>query len=179
MQLFKSGCPSGGTVDLLIETYELPPQLVIFGFSPIAQAIAAQGDMLGYRVATPDDAEVFGERERTFTGDDLSSLDISENDFVVVASQGKGDLLALRAAVECPAKHISMVASKRKAGVLMEKLIAEGLPSDRVARLKAPAGLDLGGIDPQEIGVSVMAEIIQWRNAERAEQTPREEDGAM
>ena len=85
----------------------------------------------------------------------------------------------LRAAVESPAQHISMVASKRKAGVLIEKLVAEGLPSERVSRLKAPAGLDLGGIDPQEIGVSVMAEIVQWRNADRASQAPREEDLPM
>lgn len=179
VQLFKSGCPSGGTVDLLIETYELPPQLVIFGYSPIAQAIAAQGTILGYRVAIPDDAEHKGDDVGTFTGADLSPLDLAENDFVVVASQGKGDLGALRAAVESPAQHVSMVASKRKAGVLIEKLVAEGLPSERVARLKAPAGLDLGGIDPQEIGVSVMAEIIQWRNAASAAQAPIEEDMPM
>lgn len=179
VQLFKSGCPSGGTVDLLIETYELPPRLVIFGHSPIAQAIAAQGTVLGYRVAIQDSAEHEGEDVRTFTGADLSPLDLAENDFVVVASQGKGDLAALRAALESRADRVSMVASKRKARVLVDKLIAEGVLADRVARLKAPAGLDLGGIDPQEIGVSVMAEIIQWRNSDKAFQAPHEEDMPM
>jgi xanthine dehydrogenase accessory factor len=62
-----------------------------------------------------------------------------------------------------------MVASRRKATTLLDRLRAEGLPEDRLARLKSPAGIDLGGIDPQEIAVSVTAELVAWRNAARAE----------
>ncbi|MDT8344119.1 MAG: XdhC family protein [Thermohalobaculum sp.] len=163
VQLYRSGCPSGGTVDLLIEAYSLPPQLVIFGATPIARAIAQHGALMGYRVALPEGAAAPAE-VHSFTPADLSAL--QAEDFVVVASQGQGDLAALRAALDSPARHVSMVASRIKAAALTDRLAAEGMAPERLARLKSPAGLDLGGIDPHEIAVSVIAEIVRWRNAQ-------------
>ncbi|MCL5778362.1 XdhC family protein [Limibaculum sp. FT325] len=161
VQLYRSGCPSGGTADILIEPYSLPPQLVIFGASPIARAITAHGLLMGYRVAVTGAEATDG--ARAVAPEDLARLD--EGDFVVVASQGQGDLAALRAALASPARHVAMVASRVKAAALTERLAAEGMSADRIARLKSPAGLDLGGIDPHEIAVSVIAEIVRWRNA--------------
>ncbi|MBK0399475.1 XdhC family protein [Limibaculum sp. M0105] len=161
--LYRSGCPSGGTVDILIEAYSLPPQLVIFGASPIAQAIASHGVLMGYRVAMAEDAGA-PEGVRLFPAADPAALGIGADDFVVVASQGQNDLAALRAALDSPARHVAMVASRIKAKALTDRLAAEGMPADRIARLKSPAGLDLGGIDPHEIAVSVIAEIVRWRN---------------
>jgi xanthine dehydrogenase accessory factor len=168
-QVYKSGCPSGGTMDLLIEPYELPPMLVIFGNTPISRALAAHGALAGYRVVVPEAMTLAADVAR-FDGMDLSPLGVGERDFVVVASQGQQDLAALRAAIESPARRVSMVASHRKAGVLCGKLAAAGVPADRIARLKSPAGLDLHGIDPQEIALSVMAEIVLWRNMDRKSQ---------
>ena len=82
----------------------------------------------------------------------------------IVAAQGKGDLDALRAALLSPAAYVAMVASSRKARTLLDRLRAEGIDEALLARLKSPAGLDLGGIDPEEIAVSVIAEIVQTRN---------------
>ncbi|MDJ0628951.1 MAG: XdhC family protein [Rhodobacter sp.] len=172
-QVFKSGCPSGGTVDLLIEPYKQPPRLVIFGDTPISRAIAAHADLAGLRVFVPEGVKAPMPLAERFDPAATGIPPLSSCDFVVVASQGKGDLDALRAAVNSPAHRISMVASRRKAEVLQNKLIAEGLPDPRVRRLKSPAGLDLKGVDPHEIALSVIAEIVLWRNMDNAGQSYR------
>ena len=176
-QVFKSGCPSGGTVDLLIEPYTLPPMLVILGNSPISRAIAAHGALAGYRVAVTESMATDTATLR-FDGIDLTGLTITQKDFVVVASQGAKDLAALRAAISTDANRVSMVASRRKAAALCDKLLAEGIDADRIARLKSPAGLDIKGVDPQEIAVSVIAEIILWRNSDRIQQEAHDEQTA-
>ena len=108
---------------------------------------------MGYRLAAGGDAALDG---------------IAEADFVIVAAQGMRDLDALRAALLSPAAHVAMVASRRKAATLVAKLRAEGVEEARLSRLKSPAGIDLGGIDPEEIALSVVAEIVRLRNARRA-----------
>ena len=165
-QVFKSGCPSGGTVDVLIEPYELPPMLVIFGNTPISRSLAAHADLAGFRVAVPEDADCPVEATR-FAGTELSVLPLAPGDFVVVASQGTRDLASLRAAVESPADRISMIASRRKADALKAKLAEAGVEADKIARLKSPAGIDINAIDPQEIALSILAELVLWRNADR------------
>jgi len=174
-QVYKSGCPSGGTVDVLIEPYALPPQLVILGNTPISRAIAAHGALAGYRVVAPAEM-AFADAHRAFEGLELGPIE--RDDFVVVASQGAQDLAALRAALETPAKRVSMVASRRKAQALCTKLLDQGMPEPRLAALKSPAGLDLKAIDPQEIALSVLAEIILWRNTDRESKGDRDEHSA-
>lgn len=158
MQSYRSGCPSGGTVDLLIEPYLHPPRLVVFGRTPIARAIAAHGALAGFRVFATEPAEGVAAVEP----DALGALGVEPRDFVVVASQGDGDLACLKAALESPAERVSMVASRRKAEVLKGRLAAQGVDA---ARLKSPAGLDIGAVDPHEIALSVLAEIVFWRAA--------------
>lgn len=153
-QVYRSGCPSGGTVDLLIEPYELPPRLVIFGETPIAEALAAHGELAGYRVMR---AEGLG--------------DVEARDFVVVASQGAQDRACLKAALQSPARRVSMVASRKKAAALADRLVSDGMDPGQVARLKAPAGLDIGAVDPAEIALSVLAEIVAWRRKDRGQLT--------
>lgn len=166
-QVFRSGCPSGGTVDLLLEPYELPPMLVIFGDTPISHALATHAALAGYRLALPEGVDG-PEAAARFAETDLAPLALGPRDFVVVASQGTQDLACLRAALESPARRVAMVASRRKAETLCAKLAAAGLPQAQIARLKSPAGLDIHAIDPQEIALSVLAEIILWRNEDRA-----------
>ena len=84
-----------------------------------------------------------------------------------MASQGNQDLASLRAALESPADRVSMIASRRKASALCAKLSDAGMTPETLARLKAPAGLNIGAIDPHDIALSVLAEIITWRNAAR------------
>ena len=165
--LHKSGCPSGGTIELLIEPYSQPPVVVVSGASPVAVAIGRIAHVTGYRVlhaALAEDHGLIPDATRIVKGYDLAPLDLTEQDFVIVAAQGKRDLDALRAALLSPAAYVAMVASGRKAQALLDRLRAEGIDQALLARLKSPAGLDLGGIDPEEIAVSVIAEIVQTRN---------------
>lgn len=173
VETFKSGCPSGGTVDLLVEPYQLAPRLVIFGESPIAAALAAHADLMGLRVCVA--FENPHENYTRFDPDDLDALGIEDRDFVVIASQGKGDGAALGAALNSAARRVSMVASKRKARVLSDKLISGGMDPKRVAQLKAPAGIHIHAVDPHEIALSVLAEVILWRNIDKSHETSHDE----
>jgi len=171
MALHKSGCPSGGTIDLLIEPYAPPPRVVVAGASPVAAAIARVAAVTGYRIchaALAEDHGLIPEAAQVVDGFDLTPLELTEQDFVVVAAQGKRDLDALRSALMSPAAYVGMVASRRKARTLLDRLHAEGMPEAQRGRLKSPAGLDLGGVDPEEIAVSVIAEIVQTRNRRRS-----------
>lgn len=165
--LYKSGCPSGGTVDILIEPWSPPMTLLVLGAGPVAAALARHGRLMGWRIAHACAAGDEGAVEADVVAPDfaLAGLDLRAGDVAVVAAQGKADAQALRAALACPAGHVAMVASRRKARALSERLRAEGVDPARLARLKAPAGLDLGGVDPEEIAVSIVAEIVQRRAA--------------
>jgi xanthine dehydrogenase accessory factor len=164
-ELHRSGCPSGGTVDVLIEPYGPAPLVVVLGETPVAAAIVRQARLLGYRTAAP---EGVGPADRALGDLDLGALGLRPQDFVIVAAQGRRDMDCLRAALGSPAEHVAMVASRRKAAALVGRLRDEGAEPAALARLKSPAGLDLGGVDPAEIALSVVAEIVQVRNARRA-----------
>ncbi|MES0828298.1 XdhC family protein [Ruegeria sp. SCP11] len=177
VQTFKSGCPSGGTVDLLVEPYQHAPRLVIFGESPIATALAAHAALAGFRVCVSEGAETDGNLQR-FTSETIGDLGIEARDFVVVASQGQGDVAALAAALQTDAARVSMVASRRKAETLTSKLITQGLDPVRAAQLKSPAGLDIHAIDPHEIAVSILAEVVLWRNSDKSKRESHDEKRA-
>ena len=152
-----SGCPSGGTIDLLIEAYRLPPRLVVIGDTPIAKAIMDIGAHLRFRMSIC--ADVLEDIGR----ENIEPL--NEEDMVIVASQGQGDRAALSAALGCGAGRVALIASRKKADFLRERLREDGILEDHIARIKAPAGLDIGGVDPPEIAVSILAEMIEWSRA--------------
>ena len=167
-ELHRSYCPSGGTVDLFLEPMRRPPRLVICGASPVAAALAELAPRLGLRVAVaalPEDQAAIGEARERILGFDLAPLGVTAEDWVVVATQGKRDREALAAALASAAAYVALVGSRRKAEALSAQLRAQGLSEDRLARLKAPAGLDIGGIEPAEIALSILAEIVAQRRA--------------
>ncbi|HEV2550484.1 MAG TPA: XdhC family protein [Stellaceae bacterium] len=168
-ELHRSACPSGGTVDLFVEPLRRAPRLIVCGASPVALALADLGRRLGYRIAVAalaDDQGLFGEADERVSGFDLSSLAIIADDWIAVATQGKRDREALAAALASGANYVAFVGSRRKAQVLSRQIREQGvLSEDRIARLKAPAGLDIHAIEPAEIALSIMAEIIARRRA--------------
>lgn len=170
--LYGSGCPSGGTVEILIEPFAPPMTLAILGSGPVAHALAQVARPMGWRLlhAAPasDDGRV--EADARLDGFDLSGAGLGEGDVVVVAAQGGGDRAALRAALESPAAHVALVASRRKAATLVARLHADGVPEAVTARLEAPAGLDLGGVDPEEIAVAIVAGIVRRKARRRAQE---------
>jgi len=167
-ELHKSSCPSGGTVDIFVEPMRPSPRLVVCGASPVAVAVADLGRRMGYRIvaaAVADDLEVFDHDDQHVAGFDLSTVTVESGDYVVVATQGKRDREALTAALGTSAAYVAFVGSKRKAETLRGQIAAQGMAPERLARLKAPAGLDIHGIEPEEIALSIIAEIVARRRA--------------
>jgi len=167
-ELHKSSCPSGGTVDIFVEPMRPAPQLVVCGASPVAIAVADLGRRLGYRIvvaALADEHAAFAEEDQKISGFNLAEIGVAAEDYVVVATQGRRDREALAAALGTDARYVAFVGSRRKAEVLKAQIAEQGLAAERIARLKAPAGLDIHGIEPEEIALSILAEIVACRRA--------------
>lgn len=164
-------CPSKGTMDIFVEPVLPHPSLVILGASPVALSLAAQARGLGYHVTLAAPSADLGHApsvDALIDGYRLAELNEAKR-FVVVSTQGKGDEAALRAAVSTDATYHAFVGSRRKMAALRAKLIAEGVDAAAIDRVKAPAGLDLGAITPEEIAMSVLAEItLERRRGQRA-----------
>jgi xanthine dehydrogenase accessory factor len=158
-------CPSQGTMDIFVEPVLPHPSLVIFGASPVALSLAAQARQLGYHVtlaAPAADRPAAVEADAVIDGFALGELHQAKR-FVVVSTQGKGDEAALRAALAIDAAYHAFVGSRRKMAALREKLVSQGVTPAALDCVKAPAGLDLGAITPEEIAMSILAEITQAR----------------
>jgi len=169
-ELHRSFCPSGGTVDLFLEPMRPAPRIVLCGASPVALALADLAPRLGYRLALaalPEDHAQFPAIVPRVPGFDLAPLVVTAEDWLVVATQGKRDRDALAAALVSDAAYVAFVGSRRKAESLLAELRAKSaIPPDRLARLKAPAGLDIHGIEPAEIALSILAEITTRRRSD-------------
>ena len=165
-------CPSKGTMDVFVEPVLPHPSLVILGVSPVALSLATQARQLGYHVtlaAPAADLSATPDADMLIDGYQLGELHQARR-FIVVSTQGKGDEAALRVAVSTEAAYHAFVGSRRKMAALREKLIAEGIDATAINRIKAPAGLDLGAITPEEIAMSILAEItIERRRGQRGE----------
>ena len=178
IELHKSACPSGGTVEIFIEAMLPPPQLILLGGSPVAVGVAELAQRLGFSltlIAPEEQQAQVQEADRRLTSYDMAGLTLSEASFVVVATQGRRDREALAAALRSPARYVAFVGSRKKAEVLSAQLIEQGLPQVDVARLKAPAGLDIGAIGPEEIALSILAEITGLRRRGARDQNDAEE----
>ena len=145
----RNGCPSKGSVDIFVEPCLPLPQLVILGASPVAKALAALAPQFHWGVTTelPENGAA-GQRQ-----------------VIVIATQGQGDMDALRASLEQPALHVGFVGSARKFETLAAKLIDGGCDAERVNGVKAPAGLNIGAVSPEEIALSILAGLVEIRRA--------------
>jgi xanthine dehydrogenase accessory factor len=163
-------CPSKGTMDIFVEPVLPHPSLIILGASPVALSLAAQARQLGYHVALAAhaaDLTSVPDADVVVDGFEPSFLNNARR-FVVVSTQGKGDEAALKQALAIEATYHAFVGSKRKMAALRDKLIAIGLDPAAIDRVKAPAGLDLGAITPEEIAMSILAEItLERRRGQR------------
>ena len=158
-------CPSQGTMDIFIEPVLPRPELVVMGASPVAVTLAETAGSFGYdvTVATPaGDHESFTGVERLIDGFALPCT--GRRRFIIVSTQGAGDEPALAAALAAQADQVAFVGSRRKAQSLTAKLREKGVAEDRLAALKAPAGLDIGAVTPEDIALSILAELVAWRS---------------
>ena len=143
---FGMSCHSGGTLELFIDPVVVAPTLAVLGDSPVAHALADLAPRVGFSVEHLSNTEAFS--------------NLSARTPVVVATQGRGDLPALRAALAATATTTWFVASSRKASVLKDNLRTAGHDSAAVEAIIAPAGTPIGAQTPEEIALSVLAAVI-------------------
>jgi xanthine dehydrogenase accessory factor len=157
-------CQSEGALEVYVEPVLPQPQLVAIGRSPAAKALAALAAGLGWRSLAVDDGGDPADHPgagRVVTTLDLAGVD--ERSFVVVATQGHYDEDALERALATPAAYVGLVASRKRADSVLGYLRDRGVDEDALARVHAPAGLDLGHVGTDEIGVAILAEIVQLK----------------
>jgi xanthine dehydrogenase accessory factor len=166
----KNMCPSQGTMDIFVEPVLPRPQVVICGSSPVAVAVAdlARRSDFAVTVCAPTaEQTAFAEADRRIEGFALP-VDEAAARYVVVSTQGRGDEAALAAALAVDVDYVAFVGSRKKAEALKAALAKRGVAAERLARLKAPAGIDLGAITPEEIAISILAEVVAVRRGKDA-----------
>ncbi|WP_436636874.1 XdhC family protein [Microbaculum sp. FT89] len=165
VELHTSSCPSGGTVDIFFEPMRQAARLVVCGASPVATTLATIAVAMGYRTivaAREEDLDRFSGIDETRADFDLGTLDLGDRDAVVVATQGKRDREALKAALSSGAGYVGIVGSRRKIAKLLDQVGPEASAAAKAA-LHGPAGLDIGAIEPEEIALSILGEIVKVR----------------
>jgi xanthine dehydrogenase accessory factor len=165
-------CHSGGTVDIFIEPVLAAARLVVFGVSPVARAVAQLGKAMGYLVDVVDPEAHPAElphADRVFT--ELAAAELRQGPavaYAVVASMGECDEDAVAAALAMRPAYLGVVASRKRFAILRQTLLDRGVSAHALDAIRSPAGLDLGGRQPEEVALSILAEIVQHKHAARA-----------
>lgn len=156
-------CPSRGSMEIFIEPVLCEPELVILGASPVARVLASMAQSFAFKLtcACEDPSLWEGSGIDAISYDDLAES--HDHRFVVVSTQGSGDTDALQKALSIQSKLVSFVGSPRKTEHLKDKLRALDISAPQIDSIKGPAGLDIGGVTPQEIALSILAELVALR----------------
>lgn len=161
------GMPCGGMMDVYIEPVVPQPTLLVAGHGRLAEILAALGHLMNFAVIVHDpsaDPAAFPNAERVINKDfDLAETRIDARTFVVIATLHKNDHLWLEKALNSDAGYVALVASAHRSKLVLDYLRLEGMPEDKLRRVWAPAGLDLGAATPEEIALSVISQIIMLR----------------
>ena len=161
-------CQSEGALEVYVEPVLPQPHLVVIGRSPAVGTLASMANALGWRTVVVDEggvAEDYPVADRVFTSLDLSAADVTERSVIVVATQGHYDEAALEAALATRAPYVGLVSSARRAEAVLGYLRDRGVSGGQLARVHAPAGLDLGKVAHEEIAVAILAELVKERAA--------------
>ncbi len=169
---FPMTCHSGGSVDIYIEPVLPAPRLVVFGASPTGRSLARLGKALGYAVDAVDpsaDPTTFPEADRVFSQIDAAPLRQKSGAAgpwlcAVVATLGQWDEDGIRAALALAPNYLGVVASRTRFAVIRQTLEASGIAEEALATIRNPAGLDINAELPEEVALSVLAEIVQTRH---------------
>lgn len=160
--------------EIFVEGFTGPPTLVLLGGGHVNRAVSRLGSSLGFRICVVDDRVEFANKERfpeaeTLVVSDycreLENVPVDSNTYIVVATRGhRYDDLALAAAIKTPARYIGLLGSKRKTLEIYKNLLRNKAPLERLQHVYAPIGLNIGAMAPEELAVSIMAEVIMVRN---------------
>ena len=175
----RSGAPPAATLTrdgrFMEERLTQAPRVLVFGAGHVGAAIARGAAAAGFRVVVIDDraeyadASRFGDGVAVLTGDVEAALlhyPLTAADAVVIATRGhRNDALILERVAASPASYVGLLGSKRKKAVITKALATAGVPATSLKRVRVPVGLAIGAVTPEEIAVSVVAELIAWRRA--------------
>ena len=154
---YNMSCHSGGTLDIFVEPVLPKPHVLIMGRSPVGRTLASLAKTINYTVSIAS------------PGLDLNGLSVGPRTFIVVSTQGEGDEEALEEALKTNASYVTFVASRAKAAKVLQSLTERGISPERLNQVRAPAGLDIQAGSPEEIAVSILAEIVQLSRSQAIE----------
>jgi len=168
-----NGLICGGQLDVFVEPVVPQPRAYIFGAGHISKSLSKVLTMAGFETTVIDDRETFANRERFPEAAEVlsgeyeqicDSLHVTEASYIIIVTRGhRDDMRILRWASSTQAKYIAMIGSKRKVISVAKELEKEGIPPDRLKQIHAPMGLEIGAVSPEEIAISVAAEMIAIR----------------
>jgi xanthine dehydrogenase accessory factor len=170
---YDNGLICGGSLDIFIEPILATPTLTLFGGGHVSLYLSKVASTAGFDVVVVEDRPAFATKERfpeangIIIGpweETIAKLHIGDFSYLAIVTRGhKGDLTCLRAALSTPARYIGMIGSRRKFIEIVKVLESEGVPPEQIERVHSPMGLDIGALTPEEIAVSVVAEMIAVR----------------
>ncbi len=169
---YDMGLICGGTLEVFVEPILPQPTLYIFGGGHISLAVSRIASEAGFAIAVIDDRESFANRERfpmasevhTSYADSFEKIHPNSSTYILIVTRGhKDDMRVLAWAVKTDSRYIGMIGSKRKVLSVYKALEKEGFAPEKFERVHAPVGLDIGALSPEEIAVSIVAELIAVR----------------
>ncbi len=176
---YDNGLICGGQLDVFVEPVIPTPRALIFGAGHISKSLSKVAGMAGFSPSIIDNRETFANRERFPEADEIFAeeyeevfpkLIVNENSYIVIVTRGhRDDMRVLRWAVSTPARYIAMIGSKRKVIGVVKELEKEGISREAMERVYAPMGFEIGAVSPEEIAVSVVAEMIAVRRKPEAD----------
>ncbi len=176
---YDNGLICGGQLSVFVEPVVPQPRVFIFGAGHISKSISKISTLAGFASVIIDNRDAFANRDRFPEADEIfaeeyedvfAKLPIRDTSYLVIVTRGhRDDMRVLRWAVGTNAKYIAMIGSKRKVIGVIKELEKEGIPRSAFERIFAPMGFEIGAITPEEIAVSIVAEMIAMRRAPDAD----------
>jgi len=170
---YDNGLICGGQLEVFVEPVLPVPHAFIFGAGHISKSLSKVATLAGFVTVVIDNRESFANRDRFPEAQEVHAeeyeelfpkLAINETSYLIIVTRGhRDDMRILKLAIATPARYIAMIGSKRKVLNVIRELEKEGVPRAAFERIHAPMGLDIGAISPEEIAVSVTAEMIAVR----------------
>lgn len=170
---YDNGLICGGQLEVFVEPVIPQPRAYIFGAGHISRSLSKVAAIAGFETVVIDNRESFANRERFPEAAEVHAaeyedlfpeLNINSSSYLVIVTRGhRDDMRILRWAATAPARYVAMIGSRRKTIAVVEELVKEGVPREALERIHAPMGLEIGAITPEEIAVSVVAEMIAVR----------------
>jgi xanthine dehydrogenase accessory factor len=176
---YDQGLICGGQLNIFVEPIIPQPRALIFGGGHVSKSISKVATIAGFATSVIDDREAFANQERfpeaeaTYADEYeavFPKLAVNSSTYLIIVTRGhRDDMRVLRWAVSTPAKYIAMIGSKRKTISVVKELEKEGIPRQAFEKIFAPMGLEIGAETPEEIAISVVAEMIAVRRSPQAD----------